>query len=310
MSISAFILAAGKGTRLLPFSESIPKPLLPILNKPLLEHSLLRLINAGIDIIGIIISKQENQIPTYIQRNFPDFGINFIVQEKPLGTAHAVLQIEKQLSTEDFLVIAGDSLFSSKFIKKLAKIHQKDINAITLSLEYMNFEQMRYSSTVEYQNGRVWQIREKPETPEQVLSKYNSSAFYAFKSGIFDILKGIEKSRRDEYEIATAINQTITQGHRVGGVITKRVCHISTPFDLWWHNMQFLSRTKKLAKNRNIIGSNVEIDASSTIKNSIIGDNTEVKQNLNINHTVVLSNSTIDRNYRNSLVKTPHFQEF
>ncbi len=310
MTMDALILAAGRGTRLLPFSENQPKPLLPLINKAILGHSLERLIKADIEKIGVVIAKQDQKIPQYITQNFKELDIQYIVQDSALGTAHAVMQIEKHLQTEHFLVIAGDSLFSADFIKKMMFAQTKDNNAITLSLEYMEFDQMRHSSTVEYRDGQVWEIKEKPETPEQVLSKYNSSAFYAFSSTIFDILKQIEKSKRDEYELATAINETINQQKRVGGLITKRVCHITTPFDLWYHNLQFLAERKKGDKDGNILGLNVDIDASSSVKNSIIGDNTTIQRDLTLRNTVILPNSVIDRNYSNCLVKTPYFQEF
>ncbi len=310
MHISAFILAAGKGTRLSTFSQALPKPMLPLLNKPLLFHSIERLLTAGITNIGVVIKKDDHLIHSEVKKSFPDLDVKFIVQEKALGTAHAVLQVEEYLTTKNFLVIAGDSLFPASYLTRLSEVHRKEQNDITLSLERMEFDLMRESSTVDYRNGRVLEVREKPQTPAEVLSDLNSAALYIFSKSIFNVLKEIKKTKRDEYELATAVNETIRQDCRVGGLITKRVCHISTSQDLWHFNLKFLHETHKEKINGNIIGKNVHIDRSAVIVNSILGDSSVVKRGVTLKNSVVLPNTIVDRNYENSLVKSDYFECF
>jgi glucose-1-phosphate thymidylyltransferase len=308
MTLSAFILAAGKGTRLYPFSLNIPKPMLPLNNKPIIYHSIERLLKAGIVDIGIVIRKDDHIIPSYIRETFPDFRSSFIVQEEALGTAHAVLQVKKYVSTENFLVIAGDSLFSASYLRKLSKVHLEEDNAITLSLEKMDFDLMQQSSTVDYRDGRVWKVREKPETPADVLSDLNSAALYIFSQSFFSTLEDMTKTKRGEYELVTAINKNIHQGDRVGGLITKRVCHISTSYDLWRFNLQFLNRTQNNKVNGNIIGNNVCFDDSSIIKNSILGNNCVISKGVTLKNCVVFPNTSIDQNFENSLVKSDYYE--
>lgn len=308
MSVSAFILAAGTGSRLYPFSYSTPKPMLPLLNKPILQHSIERLFKAEIQNIGIVIPKDDKIIPSFIDITFPNLNISYIVQEKALGTAHAVLQIEEYLSTKYFLVIAGDSLFSASFLKELSRAHIKEKNDITLSLEKMGFDLMKKSSTVDYRNGRVLKVQEKPQTPAEILSDLNSAALYIFSKSIFNIIKSIKKSNRGEYELATAINKTIRQGGQVGGLIAKRVCHISTSHDLWRFNLEFLQKIQKGRINENMIGKNVTIDESAVIKNSILGDNSVIKKGIVLTSSVVLPNTIIDQNYENSLIQSDYYE--
>ncbi|UCG89843.1 MAG: NTP transferase domain-containing protein [Candidatus Heimdallarchaeota archaeon] len=308
MTVYAFILAAGEGSRLYPFSYSTPKPMLPLLNKPIIQHSIERLLEAGIQNIGIVIQRDDKIIPSFVDMTFPDLNPLSIVQEKALGTAHAVLQVEEYLSTKHFLVIAGDSLFSPSFLRELSRVHVKERNDITLSLEKMEFNLMKESSTVDYRNGRVLEIREKPQTPAEILSDLNSAALYIFSKLIFDMIKGIEKTNRGEYELATVINKTIRHGGRVGGVITKRVCHISTSHDLWRFNMKFLHKIQNGRINENIIGKNVCIDESVVLKNSILGDNSVVEKGVMLTSSVVLPNTIIDRNYENSLVQSDYYE--
>ena len=310
MTISTFILAAGKGTRLYPFSHDTPKPMLPLLNKPLICHSIERFLMAGISKIGIVIQKNDRITPRYVHMTFPGLNLRFIFQKKTLGTAHAVLQVKNYLTTENFLVIAGDSLFSASFLKQLSKTHLKEKNTITLSLEKMEFDLMKDSSTVNYHHGRVLEVREKPQTPAEVLSDLNSAALYIFSKSIFNVLKNIKKTKRDEYELATVINETIRQGYRVGGLVTKRVCHISTSHDLWRLNLKFLYETHERKVNGNIIGKNVRIDKSAVIQNSILGDNTVVEKGVVLKNSVVLSNTIVNQNYENSLIKSDYFECF
>ncbi|MFX0185563.1 MAG: sugar phosphate nucleotidyltransferase [Candidatus Hodarchaeota archaeon] len=310
MDISAYILAAGKGTRLLPFSQRIPKPMLPLLNKPLIFHSIERLLKAGIENIGIVIKKEDHIITSEVQKAFPDLNVLFIVQKEALGTAHAVLQTKDYLTTENFLVIAGDSLFTASYLTRLYETHLIENNAITLSLEKMEFKLMKASSTVDYRNGRVWEIREKPQNESEVLSDLNSAALYVFSKSFFNILKDINKSKRGEFELATAVNETIHTKSRVGGVITQRVCHISTPYDLWRYNLQFLYESDIEKVNGSIIGKNVRIGESAIIENSVLGDNSIVRDGVSITNSVILPDTVVEQDYENSLVQSGYSKNF
>ncbi len=310
MTTSAFILAAGKGKRMLPFTQGISKPMLPLINKPIIFHSIERLLSAGITQIGIVVKEEDKIIPKRILEAFPELNPIFIIQKESLGTAHAVLQIEEFVNTDNFIVIAGDSLFSPSFLEKLVIIHFEEKNAITLSLEKMEFELMKHSSTVDYRNGRVWKVKEKPQTKSEVLSDLNSAALYIFSKSIFTIIPQLEKTERGEYELATAINKSIQMNQRVGGVETQRVCHISTPYDLWWFNLQFLGEQRLGKRGGNIIGQKVTIFKSAKVENSVLGDNTIVKSGVKLKNSVVLPNTTIREDYKNSLIQKEFSLEF
>ncbi|MFW9777260.1 MAG: sugar phosphate nucleotidyltransferase [Candidatus Heimdallarchaeota archaeon] len=311
MITTAYILAAGKGTRLYPFSRVYPKSLLPLLNRPIIVHSIERLIKAGIINIGIIIPNESTQIISQVQGTFPDLDVTWIVQKIPLGTANAVIQIEKHLRDENFIVIAGDSLFSVSFLRALSKVHLDDQNWITLSLEKMNFELMRHSSTVDYRDGRVWGVREKPQTIDETLSDLNSAACYAFSQSIFPYLKRARKSKRNEYELTSVINEIIHGAHPVGGVETDRICHITTPFDLWWYNLQFLRTIKPRDPTGALIGKAVSMSGEVIINRSVIGDHVVIQEGCHqILDSVILSNSVLQRDHKNALVLRDFYQQF
>ena len=307
---SAYILAAGEGTRMYPFSRQIIKPLLPILNKPILFYSIESLIKTGITKIGIVVRKKDKQYIKQSMEDYFDCNFDYITQEIPLGTGHAVLCVRSYLKTSNMLIIAGDSLFPQDFIKEICENHQNKANTITLALEKMPFEMMRHCSTVDYHSGRVWEIREKPKTKEEILSEYNSAAFYVFTHTIFDALKNIKKSIRNEYEIASAINLVIKQGKRVGGSIVNSVYHISNVNDLWRVNMELLKKAEGKDTKGNLIGKKVELSRNVKIHNSIVGDNSTILDGVILENTVILPNSTVNQDFANSLVLSNDSETF
>ena len=211
---------------------------------------------------------------------------------------------------KDFLVIAGDSLFSADSIKNLVSVHKKECNSATLALEKMDFEQMRHSSTVKFNKGRVWDIREKPQTKNEVMSNLNSAAMYIFSHSIFNELKDIQMSIRNEYELASAIKMIINKDLRVGGSIVSRVVHISNSFDLWRFNQEFLNNLSDLDINGNLIGEDVTIANNVKVVNSIIGNHSQILKNVEIINSVILPNSVVNKSYRNSLVLSDHAETF
>lgn len=307
---SAYILAAGRGTRMYPFSQLISKPLLPIVNIPIILHSIKRLLLAGINKISVVIKPEEQRIQEILNTVYPDLKFRFIIQKEPLGTGHAVLQIEKYVEHDNFIVLAGDSLFSADYLEKLSKTHLNESNIITLSLEEMNYEQMRKSSTVDYSNGRVWNIREKPQTRAEVLSNLNSAALYIFTPAIFDALKETDKSIRNEYELAPAIMKLINLGKRVGGKIASQVYHISNAYDLWNTNLEFLTSVELEDSNGNLIGKEVENPTPNKVTNSVIGDFCSILDGVKVQNSVVLPNSFVKHDITNSLVLSDHSVSF
>ncbi|MHA1976943.1 MAG: sugar phosphate nucleotidyltransferase [Candidatus Hodarchaeales archaeon] len=309
-NISAFILAAGKGSRLYPFSQLISKPLLPLINTPIILHSIERLLLAGIDQISIVIKPEEQQIQKLLNKTYPGTKFNYIVQRKALGTGHAVLQIEKYVEHKDFMVIAGDSLFSGNFLEKLSKIHIYEKNSITLALEEMEFEEMRHCSTVDFHDGQVWNIREKPQTRADIFSNLNSAALYVFTQGIFDIINNTEISPRKEYELASAIKQTINLKKRVGGSIASCVHHISSAQDLWRTNIEFLRDASCKDSNGNLIGKEVNISTPNRVTNSVIGDFCNIHSGVTVHNSVILPNSVVKHDIKYSLVLSDHIASF
>ena len=106
--MKAMILAAGYGKRLLPLTKDIPKPLLKIGNKTLIEHNINNLIESGFSDIVINVSHLSKLVEDHVKNKFPNNNILFSFEEKPLGTGGGVLRAINTLGTKPFLLINSD----------------------------------------------------------------------------------------------------------------------------------------------------------------------------------------------------------
>ena len=114
----AIILAAGKGTRMLPLTKTIPKPLVNINGRPFITYLLDNLNEAGFTKVFLVVGYLKEQIESYFENHNYDFEIETIEQEEMLGTGHA-LNITKEYVKGEFAVINGDNLYSVNDLKEM-----------------------------------------------------------------------------------------------------------------------------------------------------------------------------------------------
>lgn len=209
--MKAVILAAGKGKRLRPITATRPKPLIPIAGKPLMEHTLLGLIDAGIDELLLVVGYKEEMIKAYFgehKENF-DIKINYLTQEEYLGTAHATGYAKDFVRDDDFLLIYGDLLVDSKIFKELIhKFKTTPCEGLISLIEVHNPQ--NYGIISLDSNGFVEKITEKP-SPDLNLGNLANAGIYLFKSNIFKAIEQTEKSIRGEYEFTDSMEFLLNQ---------------------------------------------------------------------------------------------------
>lgn len=120
--MQAVILAAGQGTRLSPLTNSIPKPLIKIGGKNIIEHNIIQLPDEVRELI-FVVGYLDKQIINYFGEKYGGRKITYIKQDKPLGTGHA-LSLCKNILAERFLVLMGDNIYSKQDIEKCLKHEQ------------------------------------------------------------------------------------------------------------------------------------------------------------------------------------------
>ena len=191
--MKAVILAAGKGVRMKPLTDEIPKVLIDVAGKPFLYYLMKNLQDAGFKDMGIVVGYKKERIRNFLKEH--GFKAKLIYQKRRLGTGHALLQTEKFVDGEDFILVMGDNLYS-KFDLETIK-HVKG-NCVA---SYKIKNPTRYG--VLLSDGDLLKgIAEKPKKPS---SNLINTGLYKFTSEIFDVLKKTKKSVRGEYELTDAI---------------------------------------------------------------------------------------------------------
>ncbi len=191
------ILAAGKGTRMKPLTDNMPKAMVLLHGKPFLEHVLVSLKQAGIKEAVIVVGYLKEKIIDYFGTEFMGIKIEYAVQKKQLGTAHAVLQAKKFLK-KDFLVGHSDIIAEPSVWRALLKANGFDVIAVVRE----DAEAEKFG-VVETEGNRIVSVEEKPLKPK---SNLVLAGFYRFSPKVFSAIEKLKKSPRGELELTDAIN--------------------------------------------------------------------------------------------------------
>ncbi|MGP3949264.1 glucose-1-phosphate thymidylyltransferase [Streptomyces sp. 7N604] len=209
--MKALVLSGGSGTRLRPFSYSMPKQLIPIANKPVLEHVLDNVRALGVTEAGIVVGDRGRQIAEVIgDGSRLGLRVTYIPQAEPLGLAHCVTLARTFLGDEDFVMYLGDNMLP----EGVADIAQ-DFTARrpAAQLVVQKVADPRAFGVAELDAaGQVERLVEKPQQPRSDLALLG---VYFFTSAIHRAVASIRPSARGELEITDAIQWLVTQGAEV-----------------------------------------------------------------------------------------------
>ncbi len=210
--MKGLILSGGKGTRLRPLTFTQAKQLVPVANKPVLFYGIEALVDAGIRDIGIIVGDTRNEIQEAAgdgSRWGADVRITYIDQAEPLGLAHAVLIAEPFLRDEPFVMYLGDNILKSGIISLVRVFEERRPNALILLTPVPNPQMF---GVAELRDNRVIRLVEKPKEPASNLALVG---VYMFDAHIFEAVKAIRPSWRNELEITDAIQYLVERGYAV-----------------------------------------------------------------------------------------------
>ena len=251
--MQAVILAAGEGKRVRPLTRSRPKVMIPVANRPIIEYVIEALEKNGIREIIVVAGYRKEQVTRYL--NQLDIPIEVVVQQKQLGTAHALKCAESHI-TGDFLLLPGDNYIDAHSIGRI--IEQKNALLVKEHPSPSNF------GVVLLKDGYVTQIIEKPE----------HSPSFMVSTGIFSLTKDFFSCIR-ENDITDAISVMVNSGKRLKAVVADDWHDAIYPWDLLKMNKHLLKDLPEaregVTSRQTIIQGSVRIGKGTTIgPNSVV----------------------------------------
>jgi len=208
--MKGLILSGGKGTRLRPLTYTRAKQLVPVANKPVLFYGVEAIVAAGIQEIGVVVGDTREEIMNALGDG-SRFGakITYIEQDAPRGLAHAVLISEGYLRGDPFVMYLGDNLIADGITALVDDYRRIGCNSQILLARVSNPEQF---GVAELANGTVVRLTEKPREPRSDLALVG---VYMFDETIFEAVRAIRPSQRQELEITDAIQWLVDHGKSV-----------------------------------------------------------------------------------------------
>ena len=177
--MKAIILAGGRGKRLRPITDYIPKPLVPIKNIPIIEWQLKYLKKFGVDEVIICTGYKQEMVENYLNVKKIGIKIKYSIEKTPLGTGGAIKKAGKMIKEKSFFVINGDTITNID-LKKLSK-KQNSIASIELQTKF---------GILETSNDKIINFKEKKEIPDTWMN-----------AGIYHLEKNILKDLPDKGDI-------------------------------------------------------------------------------------------------------------
>ncbi len=181
--MKAMILAAGVGSRLMPLTLTIPKPMLPIVNKPALEHIVNLCKNHGVKQIKMNLHYLPEQIDSFF-KDGEDYGIDisYSIEKKLLGTAGGIKRIQSFFD-ETFIVLSGDG-FTNIDLTDMYKFHKSSKSTATIAVKEVE-DTSKFGVVVTDENNSIQKFQEKPKK-EDALSNLANLGIYIFEPDLLE----------------------------------------------------------------------------------------------------------------------------
>jgi bifunctional UDP-N-acetylglucosamine pyrophosphorylase/glucosamine-1-phosphate N-acetyltransferase len=303
--MQAVILAAGRGTRLYPITETRTKAMCPVAGKPIVERVMDTLVANEISEFILVISPDDSEIVEYFEKKSQiEASVQFVFQNEQLGMGHALLQAAPFVQ-DDFILSSCDNLVDETNISRMLTMwaNVPPPNGI-LTLLRVGPEELTRMGVVEidHEHNTILRIVEKPIL-EEAPSDIGSVPIYVFSYKLIRYLEEIEPSPRGEYELQDAMQELIDKDGHVHGLLLPDRIDLTHPEDLLRLNLHFLSNDHpRNDMDLENIGSGtrfinpVIIDSGVTIgSNCLIGPNVYIETGAIIENDVRLENCVVLR---------------
>ena len=320
--IRTIIMAGGKGTRLRPLTLVRPKPMIPLVNRPIIEYTVNKLKKAGFDDIIMTLNYMSTNIKNYF-KDGSEFGIDirYSVEKWPLGTGGSVKKAKKYID-DTFMVVSGDVLTDVDF-NHVVKYHKEKGALATMVLTEVE-DPGHFGIAVMDRDHKITEYLEKP-SPEEAFSNVANTGIYIFEPEIFDFFDGKEGEVDFSKDIfPEIIKQDVgIYGYVFNGYwndIGRPETYLEATYDILDQKMKQNFYKKKIEESIGKIGDiwigeNVFIDEKARIegpvvvgnnctieegckisRGTVIGDNVSIGRDVNIDGAVLFPDSIVEDN--------------
>jgi mannose-1-phosphate guanylyltransferase/phosphomannomutase len=306
--MKAVIMAGGEGSRLRPLTSLRPKPMVPIVNQPVMEHILGLVKHHGIDEVVATLAFMPQAIQDYFGDG-EEWGtrIQYALEETPLGTAGSVKNAQSLLDAEEpFLIISGDAL-TDLDLKKLIDEHKRLGGAVTIALKQVD-NPLEFGVVITAEDGRIERFMEKP-TWGQVFSDQINTGIYVIEPWVLD-----EIPAGEPYDFSSDLFPRLMEaGHALYGVaqecywcdVGSRQSYLEVHRDvldetamvyvpgvharkgLWVADSAMIEPDVVLG-DKVVIGQNTKVRSGARIGDyTVIGDNCVIGNDARVSHSVI-----------------------
>ncbi|TKX71847.1 sugar phosphate nucleotidyltransferase [Halorubrum sp. GN11GM_10-3_MGM] len=318
-SVTAVILAAGEGRRLAPLTNRRPKPMVPVANRPLLEHVVEAVTATTIDRIVLVVGYKQERIRNHFGDG-DDWGvtIEYVEQATQLGTGHAVLQAESVVDGP-FVVLNGDRIVDPEIVSQL---RDSAVEADLPAMAVTSAAHPRQYGVVTLDGERVTAIDEKPEGA--VETNQINAGVYAFSPAIFDAIR--ETHAPGELAITATLDDLAANESLSAVRYDGRWLDVSNIWDLLTVNAALIGESSEtgvdgptladsvtvaddvaLAGNVRVgpnvtiggstaIGSNATVEAGAVVENAVVFPDAVIGAGAVVRNAIVAGNARIGPN--------------
>lgn len=280
-SLKGVILAAGKGSRLYPVTYNIPKPLLPLANRPTIYYAFDRLKEMGVHDICVVVGEMESQMREFLGDG-SDQGVrlSYVRQTEPQGLAHAVSFAQDFVGNDPFVLYLGDAIYGSGFAEFAKRFRESGCANLNIVKEV---EDPSRFGVANVEGERIVKLVEKPKNPESNLAM---AGLYFFGPQLWRVLPDLQPSARGEFEITDAIQMLIDRGETVLAGVYEGVWFDTGTLD------SFLETSSYLTGGESLVDSTSEV-AGTVGKGVVVGAQARVKCE-SISDSVVLPGANVE----------------
>ncbi|MFP9190997.1 sugar phosphate nucleotidyltransferase [Natrialbaceae archaeon A-CW1-1] len=221
----AIVLAAGEGRRLRPLTRHRPKPMLPAVTKPILEHVFDVLVDTGITEIVVVVGHGRDRVQSHFGSTYRDVPLTYVVQDKQLGSGHALLTAASEISGSA-LVVNGDQLVDERIVEDVRTNHDA---AAAATIGTTRRDDVSLYGGVILEGDRVVELVERPQDSRHY--RLNAGV-YAIEPVVLEVLESMDRVA-GELSLVDCLSAVIDRGETVRGVASEGLWIDATyPWDL------------------------------------------------------------------------------